>query len=294
MGSITHRSLVLLLFFISICIFFQTATTHPHFDLGSGSMERRNTSLAKTEGSAPTLTLVHSHTINPSSSSNNNKGQDESSCEDDGIAPCPTNNTLEVATIPQQTSAKPSSYIDFPGLLQCEPPPPSSSSAHHKYKDAHERRVKYAARFFCQHFASPAGKGQKDYQGFHFDDHYDHLDTAPIVKALRVGNSFGGIAFPLFGLADEVYDWHEADDDKKKKKKGPADVYELKIEHVEGCEPPEEDSAREKEKKLKLAYPLPHHSCKHILPYAWKLCNNAGRGGSLQAACQRYSIRTVF
>ena len=73
-----------------------------------------------------------------------------------------------------------------------------------------------------------------------------------------------------------------------------SDIYEFRVEGVEGCELPAPKKKGKKEQKLNLMKPLKHKKCKNILADAWKHCDNAGRGGSLQAGCLRYSIHTRF
>lgn len=137
---------------------------------------------------------------------------------------------------------------------------------------------------------------------------------APIVKSVKVTGrpvEFWGIKLPP--MVDDVEEWVEKekedgdeDGDGQKKKTDDippplTDVYDFRVEVVEGCEPPkpdqfddEEEREKKLRKKLNLAKPVIHNSCKHILFTAWKDCDNAGRGGSYQAGCFRYSIHTRF
>ena len=85
---------------------------------------------------------------------------------------------------------------------------------------------------------------------------------------------------------DAAEEWPASDDFSWQ-----ADIYEFRVELVEGCElpPPPAGSGKGGEKKgrkgkkgkqggLNLMKPLKHKKCKNILSDAWKHCDNAGRG----------------
>lgn len=166
-----------------------------------------------------------------------------------------------------------SSFVDPPGELRCEPPPPS------EYRDSHKGKVKDASGYFCKHWANAK----------YFDRHMD-----PIVKTVQVKN------YPIFlmghkfpGPANDIGEWQE-------KNQNQDDVYEIRLEVIEDCEPDladkddhDDDGAAEK-KMLNPVKAIRHPSCKKLFTQAWKECNNLGRGGSIQAGCLRYSIRTKF
>lgn len=43
-----------------------------------------------------------------------------------------------------------------------------------------------------------------------------------------------------------------------------------------------------------LLEPLPGAKCEDLMYYAWKNCNNEGRGGSVTAGCLKYSFGTYI
>lgn len=155
-------------------------------------------------------------------------------------------------------TSKPS-FISPPGLLHCEPSPTG------EYYDSHRRRVKEASDFFCDHFANSE---ERD------------LTMAPIAREVYVKtHTIEYLNWDWPTVANDIEEWYGSNVKR-------ADVYAFNVEVVEGCIP--------KGEKVNLARPVKHHKCRYILYDAWKHCNNKGRGGSLQAGCLKYSIRTKF
>lgn len=169
------------------------------------------------------------------------------------------------------------SFISPPGLLQCEPPPPD------KYRDSHHKRMKEASKFFC--------------------DRVDDWETEewtklPIAKTVQIGGRYAkSMGLRVLGYNDEPNLWQEPennDDDRETKESDLDDVYDIRIEVVEGCKPAPPLVNDNDELRKALAKPVPDKKCHKVFSDAWKHCNNKGRGGSLQAGCFRYSIRTRF
>lgn len=268
MGSITRRPLLLLLSLACTGFWFKPATTHPHFGSGLSLPNVQTSPFDDQQGLGGSISLVHKDTmiIQPL-----NKRQDANSCQDG--AACPN---ISPATTP---------FVNPPGLLQCQPRP----FLEWRYRDAHRLRVKQASEFFCDHFTTWKVE--------------DYATFTPIVKTVRVSSHASELwSIPLPGVMDDAEEWPPTDNSSFE-----PDIYDFRIELVKGCKPPPAPSDKDNEKKnkkkqkeakemqlLNLMKPLKHKNCKIILQHAWKHCNNAGRGGSLQAGCLRYSIHTKF
>ena len=145
------------------------------------------------------------------------------------------------------------------GNLQCQPAPTW------KYRDSHRLMVERVSREFCNVYCAS-----------------DDADPA----ILPIAKMFTGRT-PEWGDTT-IEDWSVGFLRNKKIKKRD-DVYDFKVELIEGCTPEKTPSGG-----LSLRRPLEVDGCQEIMFSAWRQCDNKGRGGSLTAGCLKYTIATRF
>lgn len=78
-----------------------------------------------------------------------------------------------------------------------------------------------------------------------------------------------------------------------------SDFYEFKVERLMDCEiPGDPDWHNNEQMEVHLMWPLSGIICRQVIIEVWSQCvslkENKGRGGSLQAGCLRYGVRTLF
>lgn len=172
----------------------------------------------------------------------------------------PVIDTVNDIAPPEEAQEDSSSYssvesVNPAGNLYCWPPPTG------KYKDSHRERVEAISMEFCNIYCASSDEDQAN---------------LPIRKLFSAHKW-------KFGLG--IDDWSVGFLRNKKIHRA-NDVYDFKVELVEGCMP--------EGILLDLRRPVGDERCYDILVAAWSRCNNKGRGGSLQAGCLRYSIATRF
>lgn len=232
----TMRSFLLFLFLASACL-FKMATTYPHF-----GMER--VPLAESPHALNNRTIAYL------------KRQDGASVDWEACEVDPA-----VCGLPIDTSNKPPPLeevppVNPPGRPTCEPRPPG------KYFDAHERKVRKGAKWFCGLFA----QAHKD------QDRDTYLATLPITSTVEVGGHFFN-----------AFDSHLWTGNHHRRK----DVYSYRVEWIEHCKPDPRTG-------LDAMKPLNDFECSDLLFDAWKQCDNAGRGGSIMAGCFNFRVHTNF
>lgn len=194
------------------------------------------------------------------------KRQDGTPCDD---GPCHYPLSEDTRPPPELRGPR---YFPMPENITCEPSPPPGE----KYRDSRWRKMRMAADFFCRHFSSTTVT--------------DYTTLKPIANSVNVT---GGPE--TFWGADLPQTVEELDDQEVKWNLRKAEVYTFRVELVEGCETPDRPEYLNNENMaVHLWWPLPGVSCVDVMSSAWKRCNNKGRGGSLQAGCLRYGIRTVY
>lgn len=204
----------------------------------------------------------------PNSTIEHSKRQDGTPCDD---GPC-HHRRWEYPS-PRPSPPKPD-YVDPIGKLICEPPPAPGQ----KYRDAHERLAYESARWFCRKFS--------------YKQLWDYTDVeTPVVKSVNITGKT-----ELFEGDNRPTTLDEIEEQEARLNLRISEFYEFTMKPMLGCEPPELNPAFTNNEKMEvdLGYPLEGWSCQHIIITAWRQCNNKGRGGSLQAGCFRYGVRTLF
>lgn len=172
-------------------------------------------------------------------------------CGDDtkyAVMPSPAPQPCAWTTFPPPTA----NFDCAPKIAPVNPPGEleCKPTPEEKPKDAHEQKVQMAAERFCHDYANSEDQDPA---------------TLPIEQT-------------LFVWLGTVVTWTRGNDSED-------DVYDMKIELVQGCTA---------NGPLNVAKPVDGQECADILHSAWKQCNNQGRGGSLVAGCLRYSIAPRF
>ena len=186
--------------------------------------------------------------------------------------------TLPLPEVPEDPKPPPSEgkpeYLSYPGKKICQPPPPPGQ----KYRDATDGRLYESARWFCLEYVD--------------QDVWDYTTvTDPVIAWV---NNTGKTE--LFEGENAPPTLDEIEEREARLNLRISEFYEFWMEPALGCEPPDlpPNFTNNEKMEVELEYPLDGWSCQHIIINAWRECNNKGRGGSQQAGCYRYGVRTLY